>query len=166
MNHPPLRRVLVFGGRDFERLSVVFEALDLADKKHRIDVIVHGACGLCACGRPGCPFRTLKGADGLADRWAMLRGRGVERHVANWHPLQPGEMPGPRSPLPEVTTKGEHPTPIDRYAGPRRNRQMARSRPAGAIAFPGGAGTQNMLRECQQAGVRVWTPRPSTALAA
>ena len=40
-------------------------------------------------------------------------------------------------------------------AGPIRNRQMARSGLTGLVAFPGGRGTDNMVRHCRDYGVPV-----------
>lgn len=47
-----------------------------------------------------------------------------------------------------------------RAAGPRRNAEMlAVVEPDLVVAFPGGAGTANMIRQAHAAGVRVWDLR-------
>ena len=183
------RRILVFGGRDFADLDVVFWALDTLDQRFqargqgRIDAIVHGACGICSCGRYGCPSLkprpndvlahlrppgvfwkdaptiippALRGADALGERWAALHGRGIERHPANWHPLDASDL-DPHQPLPAV----DEDTRVDRSAGPRRNAQMAATRPDGAVMFPGGRGTASMKGLCDKHGVGVWDPMPA-----
>lgn len=72
----------------------------------------------------------LFGADELADQWALLRGVDLVRVPALW-------------------TNG-------RGAGPRRNKLMATLGIANALlAFPGGKGTESMIREARRAGLRV-----------
>ncbi len=45
-------------------------------------------------------------------------------------------------------------------AGPLRNaRMLAATAPDGAVAFPGGSGTADMIRRLEAAGVPVWMPR-------
>lgn len=68
------------------------------------------------------------GADALAGQWA--RANGVQEIVcpANWDYY-------------------------GRSAGPRRNGRMLLLRPALVIAFPGGAGTRDMVARAGQAGV-------------
>jgi hypothetical protein len=42
-------------------------------------------------------------------------------------------------------------------AGPIRNKQMLdEAKPDGVVAFPGGSGTANMVRQARAAGVPVW----------
>jgi hypothetical protein len=77
--------------------------------------------------------RMLSGADRWADEWARERGVDVEPHPANWDLWK-------------------------RSAGPMRNSQMARAGAHGCIAFPGGNGTQNMVRNANQHNIPVWRP--------
>ena len=71
------------------------------------------------------------GADDLADRWATSREVCIERYAANWK------------------TYG-------RAAGPVRNQRMLKEgRPELVIAFQGGRGTENMIRQATKAGVKV-----------
>ncbi len=82
------------------------------------------------------PITTLiaggaRGADTLAEHWARSRGIQTAIYTAQW------ERYG-------------------RSAGPRRNSDMLRDgKPNLVIAFPGGAGTENMIRQSLEAGVRV-----------
>lgn len=70
------------------------------------------------------------GADTLADTWA--RSRGVQTVVchANW-----GKQ--------------------GNAAGPIRNRRMAELLPDMVLAFPGGAGTANMIKTAEERGLHV-----------
>ncbi len=70
------------------------------------------------------------GADTFAGRWA--RSRGVEEVAceARW------DLHG-------------------NAAGPKRNAYMLTWQPDGVIAFPGGRGTENMVRQAREAGVPV-----------
>jgi hypothetical protein len=80
-----------------------------------------------------------RGADRLAKEWALSRGVGLDEFPADW------------------TTHGNR-------AGPIRNKEMLdKGKPKGVIAFPGGRGTDDMVRRAQEAGVKVWRPCPSPA---
>lgn len=71
------------------------------------------------------------GADTAAGRWANSLGIECHRYAADWE------------------THG-------RAAGPIRNRTMLRMfQPDAVIAFPGGRGTADMIRQARAAGVRV-----------
>lgn len=48
----------------------------------------------------------------------------------------------------------------NRSAGILRNTSMLSIQPDMCIAFPGGTGTADMIRQCEQAGVTVWRPYP------
>ena len=73
------------------------------------------------------------GADAMAARWAEIKGVRVEVHPADW------ERHG-------------------RRAGPVRNQAMANAGADGCIAFPGGNGTEDMVRRAIAAGIKVWRP--------
>lgn len=45
-----------------------------------------------------------------------------------------------------------------RSAGPKRNAAMMLLQPNLVVAFPGGAGTRNMVELAERAGVTVWQP--------
>jgi hypothetical protein len=72
-----------------------------------------------------------RGADKLAALWASRRSIPLEPYPADW----------------------------DRWgmaAGPKRNRQMLiEGKPDLVVAFPGGDGTADMVRQARKAGVRV-----------
>lgn len=71
------------------------------------------------------------GADALAKEWARERNVPIREFLADW------------------TREGLK-------AGPLRNQRMLdQGRPEVVIAFPGGAGTADMVRRATQAGVRV-----------
>ena len=71
------------------------------------------------------------GADRLGARWAASHGIPQDRYPAAWHRL------GPR-------------------AGPARNaRMLAEGKPDLVVAFKGGSGTANMVKQARDAGVLV-----------
>ena len=124
-----LKRIAVFGGRNYPHRSRVRSALFRLLMKHGAFVVVHGACN-CGDDEPDI------GADWFAHEWALDQvdvGVVEEPHPARW---------------------SEH----GRAAGPIRNREMATSGLDGAVEFPGGRGTASMRRECDDAGVSVWKP--------
>lgn len=71
-----------------------------------------------------------RGADELAGQWATIRSVPVTVVAADWK------------------THGKK-------AGPIRNRKMLDLAPDLVVAFPGGAGTADMMRAADSAGVRV-----------
>lgn len=72
-----------------------------------------------------------RGADRLAKAWAKARGINVQGFPADW-------------------------TRDGKSAGPIRNQRMiVEGVPEAVIAFPGGAGTADMLRRARRAGLRV-----------
>jgi precorrin-6x reductase len=71
------------------------------------------------------------GADALASAWSLVYGIPNRRYVAKW---------------------GKH----GRAAGPIRNQQMLEDNPIDlVIAFPGGAGTADMVSRAEAAGIEV-----------
>lgn len=75
------------------------------------------------------------GADKWADEWAAERNVEREPWPADWKRLGPA-------------------------GGPVRNHLMANMGAAGLVAFPGGNGTVNMIREAKRANIQVWRPVP------
>lgn len=73
------------------------------------------------------------GADAFAQEWAVLNECAYIGVPAQW------------------STHGAS-------AGPRRNAVMLHYLPHGCVAFPGGAGTADMTRQAEAAGVSVWRP--------
>ena len=80
------------------------------------------------------------GVDTLAGEWAKSRGLDVIVHKANWE---------------------EH----GNAAGPLRNRTMLIvEKPDLVVAFPGGRGTANMVRQARDAGVKVCKVSPGVPM--
>lgn len=76
------------------------------------------------------------GVDSYAGGWAAVQAITIETYFAKW---------------------GEH----GRAAGPIRNKQMLdEGKPDVVIAFPGGRGTANMVKQAREAGVRVIEAMP------
>ena len=73
------------------------------------------------------------GADHLCALWGAWHGIPVEAYPADW---------------------SQH----GRKAGPIRNEAMARLPLSGAVAFPGGRGTADMVERLGRHGVKVWHP--------
>jgi hypothetical protein len=132
-------RVLVCGGRDFDDYHKLANALDSALQLTDDDwlapsdtVIIHGGA---------------RGADALADRWAIANWLVPEVYPANWDDLTHSDA---------IIRKRPDGTKYDAKAGIRRNTQMLiDTKPDLVIAFPGGKGTQNMKEQAREAGVRV-----------
>jgi hypothetical protein len=71
------------------------------------------------------------GADALADKYGKEKDIPVKRYPADWIPL-------------------------GRAAGPIRNKKMLdMENPDMVIAFPGGPGTRNMVKQAQQRNIKV-----------
>ncbi len=111
------RRILVCGGRTFNKKEFLFDRLDLLDGKlDGIDVVINGGA---------------KGADYFAEEWAKSRGIDVKVFEAKWK------------------TYGKS-------AGPIRNAQMlTEGKPDVVVAFPGGKGTVNMIRQAKKKGLTI-----------
>lgn len=77
------------------------------------------------------------GVDALCEAWARSRDVALIGHPADW------DAHG-------------------RAAGPIRNKKMAQGGLSGLVAFPGGRGTANMVKECKLAGVPIWFPATNT----
>lgn len=72
-----------------------------------------------------------RGADEISAAWGSFNGVPVETYNADWE------------------NQGS-------FAGPARNKRMLdEGRPDLVIAFPGGKGTANMMRQARKAGVEV-----------
>lgn len=109
-------KVLVCGGRDFQDQQTVNKVMNRFKS-------LHGDLEI-ACGN-------AKGADTLAEHWAISEGIQCYLYPANWkkHGL---------------------------HAGPIRNQEMLdKFNPDYVIAFPGGTGTRDMCRRAKRAGIKV-----------
>jgi hypothetical protein len=109
-------RVLVCGGRNYNKRLSVFGVLDRLHAKRKISMIIEGGAS---------------GADELAGEWADERKVVRKTIRADWK---------------------KH----GMAAGPIRNQEMIDGwSPELIIAFPGGAGTADMSRRAEAAGIRV-----------
>lgn len=70
------------------------------------------------------------GADAIAGRWGRINDVRVECYIANW--LEYG-----------------------RHAGPIRNQKMIDVKPDLVVAFPGGAGTRDLVSRAKRAGIEI-----------
>ena len=107
-------KVIVCGGRNYSDRDKVFATLDAIHAATPITILMHG---------------NARGADGLADDWAMGKVKTVTFTPA-W------EQHG-------------------RAAGPLRNQEMLDAGPDLVVAFPGGKGTADMVRRARAVGVEV-----------
>lgn len=104
---------------------------DYTNKAHVCSVLsaIHAKRGISILIHGAAP-----GADTLAGEWAMERGIHAASVPALW----------------------------DRYgpaAGPKRNEAMLLLKPDGLVAFPGGRGTDGMVRLAKNAGITVMDQR-------
>lgn len=124
-------RVLVCGGRRYRNRDFLDHILDTLDPP--ATRIIHG-------------YAT--GADILAKEWAEKRNVPVKGYAANWSDLDVEPLVLRYSP------EGE---PYNAAAGGIRNQQMLdEEKPDLVVAFPGGAGTADMVRRAKAAGVHVY----------
>jgi hypothetical protein len=122
-------KILVCGGRDYNNYSKVNEILSLICEENNLKTepdsfgnylytptIIHGAA---------------KGADSLADQWAVANWTKLEVYPAKW-------------------------SKWGKSAGYTRNKQMLEEgKPDLVVAFPGGKGTAMMVKLAKEAGVKV-----------
>lgn len=117
-----MTRVLVCGGREFDDVSLLAVEMEKVWRRFGYPaVIIHG---------------DARGADRLAEEWAIRHGVPVKAYPADW------ERDG-------------------RAAGPIRNQRMLdEGKPDLVVAFPGGAGTADLVRRAKAAGVEVLAVDP------
>ena len=78
-----------------------------------------------------------EGADTLANQWAQTHRIECIAYPANWNEYPDGD-------------------PRRRTAGPRRNEKMlSQEKPDLVIAFPGGRGTRDLIRQAMRMGLEV-----------
>ena len=127
-------RVIVCGGRDYTDWDAVKATLD--SRKEKITLVLSGACRIRSPFDPGPNGDGYAGgADGLGERWADENGIKYMR----FYPSEYGRWPA---------------------AGPKRNGAMvdyaSKSEDGGAIvAFPGGKGTADCLKQAREAKLAV-----------
>ncbi len=97
-------KLLVTGGRDFVDQALLTAVLDKLHAKHDFTHLIHGAA---------------RGADTLADQWAVSQGVQPVACRALWEYYA-------------------------RSAGPMRNSAMLKLKPDLVLVFPGGKGTLGM----------------------
>jgi len=125
-------RLLVCGGRRYRDRERVFQVLDGYARCFDIEVVIHGA---------------MSGADMLAQDWARTHGYPDLPFPADWDDL---------TTPPVVVKHRKDGRPYNAAAGPARNgRMLAEGKPTHVIAFPGNAGTANMISQAIAAGVLV-----------
>lgn len=120
-------RAIVCGGRDYNDVSFIWSVLDEIDQMDG-----SGAIRLVIDGASDMN-RTLSymGANYWAHQWALARGRDTIRVPARW------DIHG-------------------RAAGPIRNADMLANHNANlVIAFPGGRGTDDMIKRAERASIKV-----------
>lgn len=125
-------KVLVTGGRDWNKRKVTYAALDQLNAIYKFDTLIDGMA---------------KGADELAFDWAISRGIKTERYKADWDNI---DRPGA---VIKYTKWGK---PYDAAAGSIRNQQMLdEGKPDLLVAFPGNNGTADMIRRARDAGIEI-----------
>lgn len=109
-------RVLVCGGRDFNKYVVIYDALDNLYFQHKINTIITGGA---------------KGADYWGEAWAITNHVPLVVFKANWEKY-------------------------GKSAGHIRNTQMINEgKPNLVLAFPGGKGTANMIKQAHANKIEV-----------
>lgn len=129
-------RCIVAGGRGFDDWPLLKRKLDAIFARQEVVEIVSG-------GAPG--------ADTLGERYAAERGWPVARFPADWDDIS---VPGA-----SARTRRDG-TQYNANAGPMRNAEMV-AYATHLVAFPGGRGTADCVRQAREAGlvVRVVTGR-------
>lgn len=127
-------KVLVCGGRKYWKMFEMTAILDKLNKERVIHFIIHG---------------DAPGADRLAGQWADRRGILCKPYPADWDNItRPGAV---------VRNRKGYGTQYDAAAGHVRNQKMLDvEKPDLVVAFPGGDGTQDMIRRAEAAGVKVF----------
>jgi hypothetical protein len=126
-------RIAVTGGRNYDSWHMVAHALRQMPEDA---TLVHGAAS---------------GADRLCAKWWEMQDRTTEPHPADWTAAcRPTCKDGHRRTRPD----GSDYCPAE---GHYRNQRMVDSGLDLLIAFPGGAGTADMVRRCKAAGVSIIT---------
>jgi hypothetical protein len=120
-------KVLVCGGRRYSDIPFLNLVLDKFHSENPITELVEGEAGV-----KNDKGEAILGADILAARWASDKPITVYRHPANWK---------------------KH----ERKAGGIRNSLMLKLHPdiETVIAFPGGSGTEDMVRKSLSKGIKV-----------
>lgn len=135
-------RLLVAGGRDFADYDRLKATVSSLLESQGVEV---------APGRVSVISGMATGADTLGARWAREHGLAVEEFPAPWGAIE-GRQPW------EIGTRRDG-KQYWKGAGHHRNRQMAESGPDAVLVFPGGRGTENMVKTAREMGLPVWDAR-------
>jgi hypothetical protein len=125
-------RVLVCGGRDYSNRDYIWNTLcDIDEQRGPITCVIHGC---------------QTGADSEGMIWAQTCGRLHAPFEPDWY-----DMSEPC--IRRVRRNGQE---YNALAGPKRNtRMLVEGKPDLVVAFPGGKGTADMVRQARKAGVEV-----------
>lgn len=125
-------RVVVCGGRKYSNTYAVMRELDALHEQTPITELMEGGA---------------QGADALAMHWAMSRPE-IRHHQcrADW-----GDLSYPDA---VIRTRPDG-SQYDARAGHRRNAMMVAWKPDLLVAFPGGGGTADMIRQAEIAGIKI-----------
>lgn len=140
-------RILVCGGRNYTDRLKLFAALDAICVER--GWTSGGDCRGTENYLPRVVVISGKapGADTLALDWATVNWCGTKEFPADWTDLS--------HPDAVIQTRRDG-SRYDALAGHRRNQQMIdEGKPDLVVAFPGGAGTADMVRRARAAGVEV-----------
>ncbi len=124
-------KVIIAGGRDFDNMEAVRDAVKASGWREQITEIVSGACLV----KSSEWSKKASGADGLGELWAHHNGIAVRRFYADLY----GEWPS---------------------CGPKRNAAMAAYADA-LILMPGNRGTASMRSEARKRGLPIYIAAPS-----
>lgn len=122
-----MMRILVCGGRAYEDRDAVWRWLDQNTPRTEPDEHGNDMPKGVTIIHGKCPT----GADKFADEWAVVNWCNVEEYPADWR------------------THGLASGPI------RNSRMLKEGKPDIVIAFPGGAGTRDMVSKAKRAGIEV-----------
>lgn len=129
-------KVIIAGGRHFDRMSVLLQAVKKAG--WGISEVVSGACRV----KKHDPYGFASGADGLGERWALVNGISVKRFYAEDYGEWPGCGPIRNAAMAEYVADYIR-TAKWKYAG-------------GLLALPGGKGTASMIAEARTRGLEIF----------
>lgn len=125
-------RLLVCGGRDYVNTVMVYRTLDAIHRRDPVTEFIQGGA---------------KGADRIAKEWAKTKATIMRWECkAAWTDLSHPDA------IIKMRTDG---VKYDAKAGHRRNARMLEWKPDLVVAFPGGDGTADMVRQARAANVRV-----------
>lgn len=126
-------RLLVTGGRTYSDAVKVYRTLDGLHARLRFTDLIQGGAS---------------GADALARDWAITHPEIVRWECkAAWRDLS--------HPDAVIRVRASDGVRYDAKAGIRRNTRMLEWKPDIVVAFPGGNGTADMVKQARAAGVAV-----------